>query len=437
MPIQKIPALLAVLSLAATPTLSTAAPASPTSGATIAASHAAFDGHKNTDRSKPGRHKRVPVIAHRGASRVAPEETLAAYQTAIRQRADVIEGDVQLTKDGHMVLMHDDTLAGTTNVDQVFPGRADARVGAFTLDEIKQLDAGAWFLPEFAGAEIPTVAEVLDLVNSRRVGITFELKAAEYSPGVASKLAAELSERGLVDESRTWRGAYQMMVHSRSKEALRELDAALPELPLLYLTGGPMLADAELEELSTWTMGVFSDPRITSAADVERAHSFGLEVYTDPVDSPEQMDMALMQGYDHLVTNLPDMAVAVRSGFRDPEPSDNGVVIDHVISNPAGDDMQYEHSEHVTLRNTTDRPIDISGHSLTDNGSTRLVIRDGAMIQPGSLFRVYVGDGPAKDDASYSAHPSGILDNTGGDSIVYYDADHDVVDAYSFILPGN
>jgi glycerophosphoryl diester phosphodiesterase len=449
---KKLTVSVTLAALAASPALMGASPSAPALGDGASPTHStSADQHsrdgggdrdnrdrgergKDTDKSKHKK-KSVTVVAHRGASRVAPEETLAAYTTAIEQGADVLEGDVQLTKDGHMVLVHDDSLARTTNVDEVFPDRADARVGEFTLEEIKQLDAGSWFLPEFAGEKVPTVSEVLDLVDFKKVGVTLELKAAEHSPGVATKLAEELEERGLVDDSRTKSGEYQMMVHSRSQDALRELDEHLPDLPLTYLTGGPMLADEELEELSTWTMGVFSDPRRTTAADIERAHSFGLEAYNDPVDSPEQMNMAIGQGYDHLVTNVPDIATAVRDGRKDPEPNDNGVVIDHVVSNPSGEDMQYEHSEHITLRNTTSSPIDISGHSLTDNGGTRLYIRDGAVIQPGSLFRVYLGDGPNREDASYTNHHRGILNNTHGDSIVYFDADHEIVDSYSFILP--
>lgn len=106
------------------------------------------------------------------------------------------------------------------------------------------------------------------------------------------------------------------MVHSRDRAALHEFASVLPDVPLVFLTGGPMLDDATLAELSTWTMGVFADPRRTSAADVERAHDAGLQVYADPVDSPEQMEMTLNQGYDWLVTNLPATAANVRHGHQ-------------------------------------------------------------------------------------------------------------------------
>ncbi|GGS31561.1 glycerophosphodiester phosphodiesterase family protein [Streptomyces griseoviridis] len=381
-----------------------------------------------------GDHRDVPVVAHRGAPRDAPEETLASYRTALAQGADVLEGDVQLTADGEPVLLHDDTPARTTDVAEVFPDRADARVGAFTLAEIGRLDAGSWHRQDFAGARVPTVEELLRL-NRGRAGLTLELKSPAHSPGVAGKLAALLGRYGYDDAARTRSGAWKIMVHSRDEDALREFASVLPEVPLVYLTGGAMLPDAELRDLAAWTEGVFADPRLTTASDVRRAHDAGLVVYNDPVDSPEQLDMALDQGYDHLVSNLTGTAVRVRDG-RGPAPREPGVVVDHVIENPAGDDVQPEHGEHVTLRNTTGRPIDVGGHYLRDGaGNLRLFIGEGYVIQPGSLLDVYVGGGTDSPTAYYNGYGSGMLNNTGGDTVVYYDERHRIADVYSYIAP--
>ena len=116
------------------------------------------------------------VVAHRGASAYAPEHTLEAYRLAIKQGADFVEQDLAVTKDGVLVCIHDLTLDRTTNVEEVFPdrfsehtsGTIPARrwlVADFTLAEIKQLDAGSWFDPRFAGARIPTFQEAIDLVQ--------------------------------------------------------------------------------------------------------------------------------------------------------------------------------------------------------------------------------------------------------------------------------
>ena len=98
----------------------------------------------------------VEIIAHRGASADAPENTLTAIQLAWRQSADAAEIDVQLTADGQLVAIHDETLLRTGGVDWA--------VKDYTLAQLKTLDIGSWKSPQFAGERIPTLAEVLDIV---------------------------------------------------------------------------------------------------------------------------------------------------------------------------------------------------------------------------------------------------------------------------------
>ena len=106
------------------------------------------------------------LVAHRGASGYAPEHTIAAYTLAMEQGADYVEQDLTLTRDGVLVCLHDDTLERTTD------GRG--AVCRRTLAELRGLDAGAWFAPEFAGEAVPTLAQVLACV---RLPINVELKA--------------------------------------------------------------------------------------------------------------------------------------------------------------------------------------------------------------------------------------------------------------------
>ena len=109
------------------------------------------------------------LIAHRGASAYAPENTLEAYKLAMQQGATFVEQDLQITKDGVLVCLHDLTLERTTNVATVFPDRFTLEgsvkhwyVSDFTLREIQQLDAGSWFDPKFAGIKIPSWQEAID-----------------------------------------------------------------------------------------------------------------------------------------------------------------------------------------------------------------------------------------------------------------------------------
>src|SRR5262245_1139743 len=125
------------------------------------------------------------LIAHRGASAEAPEHTLAAYELALKQGADFVEPDLQMTKDGVLICLHDTTLERTTNVAQIFPGRSvDAKgkkswpVVLFTLDEIQQLDAGSWKDQRFTGARVPTFQQMIDLVKGK-AGIIPETKAPD------------------------------------------------------------------------------------------------------------------------------------------------------------------------------------------------------------------------------------------------------------------
>ncbi len=160
------------------------------------------------------------LIAHRGASGYAPEHTLAAYEMAIRQGADFVEQDLQFTKDGALICMHDPELSRTTNVADIFPDRATLRdpdetgkphrgyfVIDFTLAEIKRLDAGAWFnranpfaaRPDFAGQRVPTLEETIDFVG-QRAGLYIELKHYPFYKqlglDMAERVAAILKARG-------------------------------------------------------------------------------------------------------------------------------------------------------------------------------------------------------------------------------------------------
>ncbi len=134
------------------------------------------------------------LVAHRGASAYAPEHTLEAYRLALEQGADFVEQDLQITKDGRLVCLHDLTLERTTNVEEVFPDRyredvsEDQAPGAkaarhwyvsdFTLSEIRQLDAGSWFDPKFKGAKVPTWQEAIDLIRGK-AGLYPETKGPE------------------------------------------------------------------------------------------------------------------------------------------------------------------------------------------------------------------------------------------------------------------
>ena len=163
---------------------------------------------------------RTRVIAHRGFSSAAPENTIAAVRAAIEIRADMVEIDVTLTSDGHVVVIHDETLDRTTN--------GSGEIFLFPLAELQKLDAGSWFDPSFAGERIPTLGEVLNVVDGR-ILLNVEIKSEAVARGVVGKVAAAIQEHGMVD---------RVVVSSFSPTALQEMHSVAPEIrtAVLYNT---------------------------------------------------------------------------------------------------------------------------------------------------------------------------------------------------------
>ena len=237
---------------------------------------------------------RKVLVAHRGASAYAPEHTIAAYKLAIDQGADYIEQDLQISKDGVLVCLHDLTLERTTDVEEVFPGRAvtvDGKrswnVSDFTVQELKQLDAGSWFRPEFRGQRIPTFQEAIDFVRGK-AGLYPEMK----EPGVygaqgfdmVSLTVAILAKNGLErpgSDPRT-----PVIIQSFSADSLRRLRAAGSKLPLVFLVSdldkeaARWLTDAGLKTIREFAAGIGPAKALVTAdpAVVTRAHALGLTV---------------------------------------------------------------------------------------------------------------------------------------------------------------
>lgn len=146
------------------------------------------------------------VVAHRGAAHLAPEGTIPAYLLAREMGADYLEADLQRTADGVIVVFHDDTLARTTDVAAVFPGRQDDFIETFTYDELMQLDAGSWFneqfperaRPSFAGQRILTLEQLLAIASegTHEPGLYLETKASERHTGYEKQIVHILRQNG-------------------------------------------------------------------------------------------------------------------------------------------------------------------------------------------------------------------------------------------------
>lgn len=280
------------------------------------------------------------LVAHRGASAYAPEHTAAAYRLAIEQKADFVEQDLQITKDGVLVCLHDLTLERTTNVEEVFPDRfkqdisEDQQPGAqtakhwyvsdFTLAEIKRLDAGVWKGEKFKGERVPTWQEAIDLVRGK-AGLYPETKAPEVYGRRGfdmEKLLIESLKKNKLDrpgaDAKT-----PIIIQSFSDASLHKLrEVHKTKLPLVFLIHddpqGKWLTEAGLKKIKTFADGIGPNKGLIEREPkiVEWAHAAGLTVtpYTFrsamtgkyKTVSEEMTQFLFTYGVDALFTDNPD-----------------------------------------------------------------------------------------------------------------------------------
>lgn len=252
---------------------------------------------------------RVAKVAHRGASAYAAENTLAAIRRAIALDADHIEVDVQRSKDGALVLTHDTTLTRTTNAAQVFPDRAPWRVGDFTHDELKRLDAGSSKSPDFAGEQIATLSEAIEVVRGSDTGLLAELKVPGLYPGIVSETIATMRHSpGYVD---TAVAAGRLVVQSFNVAAMKEYTTHDPTVPV-GLLGAP--APANLPALATWASQINPHHRSVDKTYVDQVHRLGMSCMVWTVNREPAIRRALRMGVDGIITNRPDLLAHVLRG---------------------------------------------------------------------------------------------------------------------------
>jgi glycerophosphoryl diester phosphodiesterase len=245
------------------------------------------------------------VFAHRGASAELPEHTLNAYRRAIDQGADGLECDVRLTRDGHLVCIHDSRLDRTSN------GRG--RVSGATLDQLERLDFGSWHIPVGPGTPATAPAGVLTLSRlvetvvaaGRPLRMLIETKhPTRYGAEVEIRLIELLRRYGLTeaDPSRP----VQVTVMSFSPLALRRVHTIAPDLPTVFLFElvPPRVRDGRppfgARLLGPGIAVVRSRPEI-----VERAHRRGHKVYVWTVNETADIDLLVSLGVDGIISDRP------------------------------------------------------------------------------------------------------------------------------------
>ncbi|OHX48081.1 glycerophosphodiester phosphodiesterase family protein [Cytobacillus pseudoceanisediminis] len=240
-----------------------------------------------------GERKQVDNIAHRGATGYAPENTVAGFDLAVDMKADYIEIDVQRSKDGELVVIHD------TSVDRTTDGTG--KVGDLTFNYLRSLDAGSWKGEQFAGEPIPTFEEILDRYHGK-VGILIELKAPELYPGIEEQVADKIKERNLDKPQNE-----KIIIQSFNFESMKTMDQLLPNVPIGVLTSNRADTTAEaLQEFSAYADWFNPSYGIVTKELVNQVHSLGMQIGSWTVRSQDAADFLFEMDVDAIITDYPD-----------------------------------------------------------------------------------------------------------------------------------
>jgi glycerophosphoryl diester phosphodiesterase len=256
----------------------------------------------------------LAVQGHRGASGRAPENTLAAFRKAIEFGVDGMEMDLQVTRDGVVVIIHDDTLDRTTD------GRG--RVTDLRLDEVKRADAGATFAPAFQGERVPTLSEVITLVQGsgdERVRLNLEIKFGEGREGqpedVEERVLAVLRETSFVDRVTV------QSFHHPSTAKMKALESRIPTGLLVGQRDVPPDPFARLRECRADYYA--PERRLVTAELVGACHQARIPVVTWTVNDPDEARRLVALGLgtlpgDAIISDYPDRLLEMRRSLQTP-----------------------------------------------------------------------------------------------------------------------
>jgi glycerophosphoryl diester phosphodiesterase len=237
------------------------------------------------------------IIAHRGDRGAFPENTPAAFRGAERAGAPMIELDVTLTRDRHLVVIHDETLDRTTD--------GHGPVGGQSLAALRRLDAGGWFHPRFAGERIPTLADVFAAVSPAiRVNVEIKPDAVETPP------PADAVERQVIDCVRAHNAVHRVLISSFHWDCLTRIADAVEGVSLGVLRDGPVTPAAIDLARRIGALSVHPDQRYLTPAAIAAIHDAGFRVIPYTVNDPVRIRELLTAGIDGFFTDNPAAALA-------------------------------------------------------------------------------------------------------------------------------
>lgn len=233
--------------------------------------------------------KKIFVQAHRGASAYAPENTMASFKMALEMKADYLELDVHLTKDGHLLIMHDETVDRTTD--------GKGAIKNMTLAEITKLDAGIKYNKKFKGEKVPTLEELLKTFAGK-IKFNIEIKADGCEEGVVKLIKQYKIEK-------------DVMVSSFHHEYLQKVKELEPSI----ITAGLVTMGPKIKQLKNTIKADYLNihESFLTKAIYDKAREAGLGVVVWTVNEKENMKKFVQMGVDGIITNYPDVARQVVS----------------------------------------------------------------------------------------------------------------------------
>jgi glycerophosphoryl diester phosphodiesterase len=252
----------------------------------------------------PGEGDNFTIIAHRGASAYYPENTLAAFEGAIRLGADMVELDVQLSADGEVVAFHDEKMSRCTD--------NQCKVAECTLATLKNLDAGSWFDKKFRGTKIPTLSEVLDVCKNK-VAVNIEIKTEavsdEISGGIEEKSVKIVQAGGMLGHT------VFSSFDPRALKHLRQIDSRIPRAVLFKKKYYGSLLPSAIMELAGADAFNCAGGELGRKwlADLQ-ANNIPVNVYT--IDDERDMRRLLEMKVNGIFTNKPDVLKKVFADYR-------------------------------------------------------------------------------------------------------------------------
>lgn len=241
----------------------------------------------------------VQIIAHRGYSKVAPENTLSAFQAALSAGVDAVELDVRITKDNQLVIMHDDDVGRTTD--------GEGPVDELTLEQIRALDAGSWFGPQFKGERVPTLDEALALIKGQAT-VVVEIKSRS-SKRTPELVAESLIRHGMTDQAQVI--SFYEMPMFKSRELLPRTSTGALVAPMLSPT------NRALSMRASSTLAFYKNVQRKT---VEAAHRAGLRLNVWTVNEAEAMKGAIKNGVDGIITDDVALLKQVLEAEFNPQP---------------------------------------------------------------------------------------------------------------------